>query len=134
MPDDEPLDDARQVGTAAAAAAARVVETVAREARDQVAQHHALLQRRQDQEQAQQTLAGLRASYDSPEARTQRDTVREAAGVPAEAREVQKTADLMRGSNPALAASQGARAKAAAGEQGAKSVAVRPRREVQQAR
>lgn len=92
---------------AAAAAAARVVETVAREARDQAAQHQALLQHRQDKERAQQSLAGLRVSYDSPEARTQRDTAREAAGVPAPAREVRAVSDMMNGTDPRTAAAAG---------------------------
>ena len=107
MPDDEPLDDARQVAMAAAAAAARVVETVARETRDQAAQHQAALQRRQDQQRAQETLQGLGLRYDSPEARTQRNAGRAAAGVPAEARQVRATSDLMNGTDPAAAGRPG---------------------------
>ena len=166
MADDEPLDDARQVAVAAAAAAARVVETVAREARDQVVQHRATLERAHDQERAQDALAGLgvrldpaqagrqrgqqlrlddlRAAekwanpdrlqdylgsdsaegrrgadhrlvaewkaatkpYDSVDRRQAADMVREAAGVPAEARQVRATADLMNGSDPTKAAAQ----------------------------
>lgn len=90
MADDEPLDDARAVATAAAAATARVVETLAREARDQVAQHRATLERAQDQQRARQALAGLTGTmsggrpatgYDSALSRVERDQAREAAGV-----------------------------------------------------
>lgn len=104
MADDEPLDDARQVGMAAAAAAARVVETVARKARDQAVQHRAMLERSQDQRRTQETLVGLQARYDSPAGREARDEARAAAGVPVEAWSVRSTADLMNGSDPALAA------------------------------
>ncbi len=171
MPEDEPLDDVRQVAMAAAAAAARVIETMAREARDQASQHRVTLERSYDQQRAQQTLAGLgvrldaphvgerqreqqqrlddlRAAqkwasperleahhqagegcdstrgpddvdrnlvnewkaaikpYDSPERRTAVDQVREAAGVPAEARQVRATADLMNCTDPTKAAGQ----------------------------
>jgi hypothetical protein len=113
MADDEPLDDARAVATAAAAAAARVVETVAREARDQAAQHRAVVERAQDQARAQQALAGLtgtttdgrpKAGYDSATERVERDQTREAAGVTADARQVRATADLMNGTDPNQAA------------------------------
>lgn len=107
MPDDEPLDDARQVAMAAATAAARVAETVAREARDQTARHRASFERAQDQQRAQDALSGLTKVYDTAEARASRDGAREAAGVPADARQVRATADLMNGTNPALAAAQG---------------------------
>lgn len=107
MADDEPLDDARQVAMAAAAAAARVVETVAREARDQAAQHRATLERAQDQRRAQQVLAGLSTVYDSPDQRQTRDQAREAAGVPVDARQVRATADLMNGTDPGNAAAHG---------------------------
>ena len=73
MPDDEPLDDARQVAMATAAAAARVVETIAREARDQAAQHRATLERAQDQQRAQETLDRLGSRYEDPAAQQQRD-------------------------------------------------------------
>lgn len=66
MPDDEPLDDARQVAMATAAAAARVIETIAREARDQAAQHRATLEKAQDQQRAREALSGLNARYDRP--------------------------------------------------------------------
>lgn len=177
MAEDEPLDDARQVAIAAAAAAARVVETMAREARDQAAQHRATLERAHDQQRARQTLASLGQRYenspeqqstsqrhdadlaaaetwatpdrlaahgadstgcDSPEGRrsvdqqlisewkaatkpydsadrhTAADQVREAAGVPAEARQARATADLMNGTDPAKAAQQGAASKTSA--------------------
>ena len=175
MADDEPLDDARAVGTAAAAAAARVVETVAREARDHAAQHRATLERQQDQQRAQDTLAQLghraapemiqavrtgpteleqaeawagserlqqqwsdregcdsaegRASvdmalvrewkaatapYDSRDRREAADGVRAAAGVPADARQVRATADLMNGTSPTRAAAQAQPAHVAA--------------------
>lgn len=176
MPDDEPLDDARGVATAAAAATARVVETVVREASDYRARQQATLERAQDQQRAQQALtqlgsryegttrepvaaqrgpseleqaqkwasperlqahhydregcdstqgkqsvdAGLvrewkaaTAPYDSPERRSAADGVREAAGVPAEARQVRATADLMNGTDPRTAA-QGRPAKTTA--------------------
>lgn len=171
MAEDEPLDDARQVAMATAAAAARVVETVAREARDQAAQHRTTLERSHDQQRAQDTLAGLgvrldaphvgerqreqqqrlddlRAAekwatpdrlqdyrrdvrgsdsaegrqgadhrlvaewkagtkpYDSADRRQAADQVREAAGVPVEARQVRATADLMNGTDPTKAAAQ----------------------------
>ena len=113
MADDEPLDDARQVAVAAAAAASRVVETVAREAADYRSRQRATLERAQDQERAQQALRGAAdrlgvqrptAGYDSTEQRQQRDVGRMAAGVPAEARQVRATADLMNGKDPAGAA------------------------------
>lgn len=177
MPDDEPLDDVRGVATAAAAAAARVAETVAREASDHRARQQATLDRAQDQRRAQQALAqvGSRyegttrnqpvtaprgpseleqaqkwasperlqahyydregcdstqgkqsvdaglvrewkaatAPYDSPDRRAAADRVREAAGVPAEARQVRATADLMNGTDPRTAA-QGRPAKTTA--------------------
>lgn len=114
--DDEPLDDARAVATAAAAAAARVVETVAREARDYQMRQRATLERAQDQQRARQALAGLRiatgtdassAGYDSLEQRQIRAANREAAGVPADARQVRAAADLMNGADPATAAARG---------------------------
>ena len=104
MADDEPLDDARQVAVAAAAAAARVVETVAREAADYRSRQRATLERAQDQRRAQETLSRLGQRYDSPAQRQQRDADRAAAGVPAEARNVRATADLMNGTPPARAA------------------------------
>jgi hypothetical protein len=73
MPDDEPLDDARQVAMATAAAAARVVETIAREARDQAAQHRAALERVQDQQRARETLDRLGSRYEDPAAQQQRE-------------------------------------------------------------
>ena len=117
MADDEPLDDARQVAVAAAAAASRVVETVAREAADYRSRQRATLERVHDQERAQHALRGAAdrlgaqrptAGYDSPDQRQQRDIGRMAAGVPAEARQVWATADLMNGQDPAgAAAAQG---------------------------
>lgn len=122
MTDDEPLDDARQVAVAAAAAASRVVETVAREAADYRSRQRATMERAQDQERAQQALRGAAdrlgvqrptAGYDSNEQRQQRDVGRMAAGVPAEARQVRATADLMNGKDPAgAAAAQGRGASA----------------------
>ena len=117
MADDEPLDDARQVAVAAAAAASRVAETVAREAADYRSRQRATLERAHDQERAQHALRGAAdrlgvqrppGNYDSPEQRQQRDVGRAAAGVPRKARQVRATADLMNGQNPAgAAAAQG---------------------------
>lgn len=120
MPDDEPLDDARQVATAAAAAAARVVETMAREARDQTANHRAALERAQDQQRARDTVSALRDSpltatrpaYDTPERRHTTDTALRQAGVSAEARTAHTTADLLNGTDPAQAAARGTAGKA----------------------
>lgn len=112
MADDEPLDDARQVAVAAAAAASRVVETVAREAADYRSRQRATLERAHDQRGAQETLRGLGQRYDSPAQRQQRDADRSAAGVPAEARAVRATADLMNGTPPAGAAASSKEANA----------------------
>ena len=167
MPDDEPVDDARAVAVAAAAAAARVVETVARAAADREAQQLASLQHAHNQQQARQALQAVRESlpltaeerpereanlrrehelgqvearaktsnpdawqaygdsvadspdahrsaennliwrwknetkpYDDPERRQAADEVSKADGVPAEARDVRATADLMNGHEP----------------------------------
>ena len=105
MAEDEPLDDARQVATAAAAAAARVVEVAAR-----AAQHRAGSRGRgaeaPELSAALDRIGGQRG-YDHPESREARDAARVAAGVPADAREVRAKADLMNGTNPSQAA-QGA--------------------------
>ena len=116
MPDDEPLDDARAVATAAAAAAARVTETVARHVSDAKARERAVLERAQDQQVARHALGtvgqkvgeqvGQRGEqgYDSTEQRGRRDAVREEAGVPLESRRVVAVADQMNGQDPTLAA------------------------------
>ena len=62
MPDDEPLDDARAVAVAAAAAAARVIEVAARAAADRNARQLAGLQRGQDQQRARAALGAVRQS------------------------------------------------------------------------
>jgi hypothetical protein len=118
MADDEPLDDARAVAMTTGAATARVVETLAREGQHAAAQRRAMLERAQDQQRAQQVLAGLdramRSSppgYDSPEQRQARDTDRRAADVPVVARQARATADLMNGRDPAQAAAEGTRTK-----------------------
>ena len=97
MPDDEPLDDARQVATIAAATAARVVETLARE----VAQHRTQLA--QQQERAQLALAQTGARWDSPEQRQQRNADLTAAGVPDDAREARMVSDQMNTTRPGRA-------------------------------
>lgn len=119
MPDDEPLDDARAVATAAAAAAARVTETVARHVSDSKARERAALERAQDQQTARQALgavgqkleqnAGHKSGqgYDSTEQRGRRDAAREEAGVPIESRRVIAVADQMNGQDPTLAAAVG---------------------------
>jgi len=119
MPDDEPLDDAVAVGTAAAAAAARVTESVARHVSDTKARERAALERVQDQQRARQALGNVEQkvgpkidqkggqSYDSTEQRGKRDAVREEAGVPLESRRVVATADQMNGQDPTLAAAVG---------------------------
>src|SRR4051812_7365176 len=114
MADDEPLDDARAVAMTTGAAAARVVETLAREGQHAAAQRRGTLERAQDQQRAQQMLAGLNrrmggspTSYDSPEQRQARDADRQAAGVPAEGRKARATADLMNGTDPTQAAAKG---------------------------
>lgn len=115
MPDDEPLDDARAVATAAAAAAARITETLARRVSDTKARERAVLERAQAQQVARQTLgtAGQKVSqrvdqgYDSTEQRGRRDAVREEAGVSLESRRVVAVADQMNGQDPTLAAAAG---------------------------
>ena len=116
MPDDEPLDDARAVATAAAAAAARITETVARHVSDTKARERAVLERAQTQQVARQTLgtAGQKVvsqrvdqGYDSTEQRGGRDAVREEAGVSLESRRVVAVADQMNGQAPTLAAAAG---------------------------
>ena len=64
MADDEPLDDARAVAMTVGAAAARVVETLAREGQHAVAQHRALLERAQNQQRARLAPLGLGNSLD----------------------------------------------------------------------
>ena len=107
MSDDEPLDDARAVGTAAAAAAARVTESVARHISEAKARERAALERAQDQQGARQVLGNVEQSYDSTEQRGKRDAVREEAGVSLESRRVVATADQMNGQDPSLAAAVG---------------------------
>ena len=124
MPDDEPLDDARAVAMSAAAAASRVVEAVAREAADYRSRQRATLERAQDQQRAQQALGKVGRGYDSPEQRQQRDASRAAAGVPAEARQVRATADLMNGTAPAGAAAAGASKAPVHGQQPVQRVKV----------
>jgi hypothetical protein len=63
MPDDEPLDDARAVAVAAAAATARVIETVARAAADRNARQLATLQRAHDQQRTHDTLRVARQGF-----------------------------------------------------------------------
>lgn len=70
MADDEPLDDARAVATAAAAATARVIETVARAAQDHPAREQLAVERSQaDALVFRERLSGL-----SPEVRDVRAT------------------------------------------------------------
>lgn len=113
MPDDEPLDDARAVGTAAAAAAARVTESVARHVSDAKAREQAAHERAQDQQVARQALSAIGQKvdggreYDSTEQRGKRDAVREEAGVPIESRRVIAVADQMNGQDPTRAAAVG---------------------------
>jgi ribosomal protein L12E/L44/L45/RPP1/RPP2 len=115
MPDDEPLDDVISVGTAAAAAAARVTESVARHVSETKARERAALERVQDQQRARQTLGNVEQkvapkvdqAYDSTEQRGKRDAIREEAGVPLENRRVVATADQMNGRDPKLASLAG---------------------------
>ena len=106
MADDEPLDDARAVATAAAAAAARVIETVAREGQERAARAQADLRRAQDQQTAHATLQGLSANPGWDTAARRESSVRAMAeaDVPAQAIAVRATSDLMNGTNPQLAA------------------------------
>lgn len=111
MPDDEPLDDARAVATAAAAAVARVTETVARHVSDAKARERVAFDRAQDHQRAGQALGGVEQkverNYDSTEQRAKRDVVREEAGLPLENRRVVATADQMNGQDPTRAAAVG---------------------------
>ena len=106
MAEDEPLDDARQVATAAAAAAARVIEVTARAAQDRAGSRVRGAEAPELSAALDRIGSGQRG-YDHPQSREARDTARQAAGVPAEAREVRAKADLMNGTDPSRAA-QGA--------------------------
>lgn len=127
MPDDEPLDDLRAVAMTAGAAAARVVETVLRDAQNRAQQTAQRLEQAtvdaQRRQTAHQALAGMNIQtpttdnapaqlpYDSPERRAAADQALRAAGVPDEARHAKTTADLLNGTNPQLAARSGTAAQ-----------------------
>lgn len=130
MPDDEPLDDLRAVAMTAGAAAARVVETVVRDAQNraqQTAQHQQATVDAQRRQAAQQALSAVnlpapsidkvsgQLPYDSPERRAAADETLRAAGVPDEARQAKTTADLLNGTDPQLAARSGTAAQARPG-------------------
>lgn len=84
MPDDEPLDDARAVAMAGGAAAARVVETLAREAREGALRQ----QDRQAVQQAQQARAlATGRHYGPPNARDE--------WLPQDAQDARRAADTM---------------------------------------
>lgn len=116
--DDEPLDDLRAVGMTAGVTAARVIETVARDAQQRAQQQReAAVQAAQRQATTQAALAAVQPQgqrYDSPERRQAADQAMRAAGVPDEARHARNISDLMNGTDPALAASSGRPIKAAA--------------------
>lgn len=118
--EDEPLDDLRAVGMTAGVTAARVIETVARDAQQRTQQQREeAVQAAPRQAATQAALAVVPAQpeaqrYDSPERRQAADQAMRVAGVPDEARQARNISDLMNGTDPALAASSGRPIKAAA--------------------
>lgn len=122
--DDEPLDDVRAVAMTAGAAAARVVETVVRDAQNRARETQEARSELQLRQSASEALAGVRPQtpatgtvaaelpYDSPERRAAADQAMRVAGVPDEARQARMTADLLNGTDPQLAASAGSKGKA----------------------
>lgn len=101
MADDEPLDDARAVAMTAAASAARVIETAARQVRERADRDRAQVERRTEQAQAEAALRTLSGpSWDAQ--RPEREAARQ--NLTPEAREAFRIADLSTGIDPALAA------------------------------
>ena len=104
---DEPLDDLRAVGMTAAAAAARVAETVLRDQQQKAQQaQQQEIQRRE----AVSSVATLQPVYDSPHRRAEADAGMKSAGVADEVRQAKSTADLLNGANPQYAAAGGSKA------------------------
>lgn len=126
MPDDEPLDDARAVAMTAAASAARVIETAARQARENADRNRAQVERRTEQAQAEAALRTLGSPGGGPSSgpangpswdaqRSEREAARQS--MTPEAREAFRVADLSSGTDPALAAATPVKQRRAAAAQ-----------------
>ena len=115
--DSEVHDEARQVAMTAAAAAARIAETVAREVRERVDRDRAKTERQDEQRQAEAALRG----WDGQ--RPNREVARQ--NLPPEVRAAFRLGDVSTGIDPAQAAAAG-RKPAASGKLQAPSPVLVP--------